>query len=325
MKTKVEHIAADIEAKIQAKVLKFGDLLPSLSLVQTRYQVSRDTANRAYRNLKSRGIIESRKGRGYCVANTEAGRILNIFVLLDELSEYKNTLITSFANTLHKKNSYTLFFHHYNVALFEQLIKHSLGNYTHYLISPIPNAAHLDKVLKRIPQHQLMFIDRRDTQTLTPRYVGQAYQQDIQDSLLELKPALQKYERFEFVFGASPYHPMELKTGFIRFCEQHAFKYKILLERGDIHIKKGCAYLIIDDAILAFVVKQAKRLSLRIGEDIGIVSYNETCLKSVIANGITTISSDFEHMGKTLACVLQDSSFPEDVHNPMKVLKRNSL
>ena len=37
--------------------------------------------------------------------------------------------------------------------------------------------------------------------------------------------------------------------------------------------------------------------NLVIGKQVGIISYNETPLKKIILNGITTISTDFEAMG----------------------------
>lgn len=55
------------------------------------------------------------------------------------------------------------------------------------------------------------------------------------------------------------------------------------------------------DRDLVKVVKAAQEVNLEIGMDIGIISYNDTPLKKVVANGITTISTDVVAMGKTLA------------------------
>ena len=35
-----------------------------------------------------------------------------------------------------------------------------------------------------------------------------------------------------------------------------------------------------------------------VGKDVGVISYNETPLKKIILNGITTVSTDFMMMGK---------------------------
>jgi len=52
---------------------------------------------------------------------------------------------------------------------------------------------------------------------------------------------------------------------------------------------------------LVEVIEQAKKQELLIGLDYGIISYNDTPLKKVVENGITTISTDFTAMGLLLA------------------------
>jgi DNA-binding LacI/PurR family transcriptional regulator len=47
---------------------------------------------------------------------------------------------------------------------------------------------------------------------------------------------------------------------------------------------------------------------LVIGKDVGIISYNETPLKKFILNGITTISTDFEMMGRLAAELIRSKS-----------------
>ena len=63
---------------------------------------------------------------------------------------------------------------------------------------------------------------------------------------------------------------------------------------------------------------------LKIGEDIGVISYNETPLKKIILNGITTISTDFKLMGQKAAEMVLTSN-KEHVANPFRVTLRNSL
>lgn len=41
--------------------------------------------------------------------------------------------------------------------------------------------------------------------------------------------------------------------------------------------------------------------NLEIGKHIGVISYNETPLKKIILNGITTISKDFKKLGTRAA------------------------
>ena len=75
---------------------------------------------------------------------------------------------------------------------------------------------------------------------------------------------------------------------------------------------------------LVELVEKAISQELKIGDQIGVISYNETPLKKIILDGITTISTDFKMMGvKAAEMVL--SSNPEYIEIPFKVTLRNSL
>ena len=63
---------------------------------------------------------------------------------------------------------------------------------------------------------------------------------------------------------------------------------------------------------------------LKVGEDIGVISYNETPLKKIILNGITTISTNFKMMGEKAAEMILDNS-KAHVAIPFGVTVRNSL
>lgn len=61
-----------------------------------------------------------------------------------------------------------------------------------------------------------------------------------------------------------------------------------------------------------------------LGVDFGIISYNDIPLKKVVENGITTISTNFKIMGKTLAEMVLNSQ-KEQIENPSELIIRNSL
>jgi len=71
-------------------------------------------------------------------------------------------------------------------------------------------------------------------------------------------------------------------------------------------------------------VKNAKSKHLKIGNEIGIISYNDSTLKEVVDNGITTISTDFIKMGQTLANMILNRS-KRLVENSCSLIIRNSL
>ncbi|MGF7230548.1 substrate-binding domain-containing protein [Arachidicoccus sp.] len=52
---------------------------------------------------------------------------------------------------------------------------------------------------------------------------------------------------------------------------------------------------------LVILIKKILESKLEVGKEVGIISYNETPIKQIILNGITTISADFKYMGQRAA------------------------
>jgi DNA-binding LacI/PurR family transcriptional regulator len=75
-----------------------------------------------------------------------------------------------------------------------------------------------------------------------------------------------------------------------------------------------------DLVVLIEKILAARRSSKRLD----VISYNETVLKKIILNGITTISTDFQMMGeKTAQLILEQST--EHVAIPFYLTLRASL
>jgi DNA-binding transcriptional MocR family regulator len=64
------QIANNIEHQVRNDVLKVGDKLPSLRILMNEKGISLSTAQQAYLELESRGLIESRPQSGYYVSYT---------------------------------------------------------------------------------------------------------------------------------------------------------------------------------------------------------------------------------------------------------------
>ena len=72
------------------------------------------------------------------------------------------------------------------------------------------------------------------------------------------------------------------------------------------------------------LLSKIKESNLKVGSEIGIISYNETPWKQFILNGITTISTDFIKMGRMAAeMVLTNST--DKLQVPFTLTLRDSL
>jgi DNA-binding LacI/PurR family transcriptional regulator len=87
---------------------------------------------------------------------------------------------------------------------------------------------------------------------------------------------------------------------------------------------KGDAFLAVSDQDLIELLKLCKLNKWDPGKDIGIISYDETPLKEILAGGISVISTDFKKMGETAAEMLKEG-IRSKIENPCLFLARKSL
>ncbi|MFP3467889.1 substrate-binding domain-containing protein, partial [Leifsonia sp. SIMBA_070] len=78
----------------------------------------------------------------------------------------------------------------------------------------------------------------------------------------------------------------------------------------------------IEDSDLVNLIQQIREKSLIMGQDVGVISYNETPLKALL--GITVVSTDFKKMGEAAAELVLNGR-KEVFKNPFQYIERNSL
>ena len=319
---KYRQIISSIEKAIEEVNLKKGDKLPSVNKVCLEFSLSRDTVLQAYEELKKRGIIYAIPGKGYYIKSIEVTIKQKIFLLFDELNIFKEDLYNSFLENVGINAQVDIFFHHFNAPVFQKLINDSNGNYTKYIIMPT-NLAEAAAVIKTLPVNEVYILDQTNPELKSFPAVYQNFVKDIYDGLLKGKSKLNKYEKLIMIFPGFR-EPLGMKIGFENFCNDFAFDYEIITEFQNREIKKGEVYIIPSDRDLVRVIEKAKIQKLLLGSDYGIISYNETPLKKVVENGITTISTNFEVMGKLLAQMILKGK-KEQIENKSALIIRNSL
>jgi DNA-binding transcriptional regulator YhcF (GntR family) len=319
---KYKQIINAIEKAIENQDLKKDDKLPSINKICLPYNLSRDTALQAYDELKKRGIIYAIPGKGYYVKSIEITIKQKIFLLFDELNIFKEDIYNSFLKTIGKNVQVDIFFHHFNVPVFKKLIDDSNGNYTKYIIMPT-NLIDVVAIIKTLPVNDVIILDQTNEELKSFPAIYQNHKKDIFEGLSKGKLKLNKYNKLILIFPGFR-EPLGMKTGFVDFCNEFAFEYEIINEFTDNEITIGGVYIIPNDRDLVRVIEKARQQNLKLGTDFGIISYNETPLKKVVSNGITTISTDFTAMGKLLAQMVLTGK-KEQIENKNALIIRNSL
>lgn len=307
---------------------KKGDRIYSINELSNEYFLARDTVQKAYNILHEKGVIISVKGKGYYVNAIDLDASFKVLLLFSKISNYKKQIYNAFVQTLGEKAVVDIKIHHFNTMILKELIENHLSDYDYFVIMPhfYDDPAEALKVIKSIPPEQLVILDQNiPYNDLRSPAVYQDFQNDIVEALENGMDLLKKYEKLFLVYPRIVNYSPEIMQGFRKFCMQNNFKFEILSEINEnTEVKKKEAYIVIEENDLCNLIKKSRATGLQIGEELGIVSYNDSPLKEILLDGITVISTDHAMMGETAARLILENK-NEKIKNPFVMIRRGSL
>lgn len=323
---KYQQLIETVLNGIERGTLILGQQLPSISEWASTKGVAKVTVAKAYEDLRQRGVVRSQHGKGFYVASTSVRTSLNILVVFDTLNAYKETLYDALKTALPTDVTMSVFFHHYNPDLFETLIRNSLGRYNAYVVMP-----HFDSdvsdIVALLPADKLLLLDQ-NLPTLSGDYMAvyQNFEQDIYDALTAAIDRLRQYRKLTLVLAKDhfQYVPATTLTGFRRFGQDCDFSCNVVDTYSDELVQPGEAFLLFADRDLVAFLKQVNRAGLSLGQEVGLLSYDDTPMKEILAGGISIISTDFAQMGQ-IAGELLTQHRRAKIANPGGLILRNSL
>jgi DNA-binding transcriptional regulator YhcF (GntR family) len=319
---KYRQIINSVCMALEQGILRKGDKIASINQICKELSLSRDTVMLAFNELRSRGIVITIPGKGYYIEKTDLNFDKQVFLLFDELNVFKEDLYTSFLARLDNRINVDIYFHHFNYHVYKELIESSVGKYSAYIIMPATFNNSID-VVRQLPSDKVYILDRLKPDLTSYPVIYQDFEQDVYDGMMAGKELFCKYQKLIMVFPGGK-EPEQRVTGFKRFCTQWNLESEIIRSVDKQNVQKGEAYLVVSDRNLVRIVKSCAAMNLKLGEDVGLVSFNDTMLKEVVSGGITTISTDFMRMGKTLADMILNHKKVE-IRNPSKLIVRRSL
>jgi DNA-binding transcriptional regulator YhcF (GntR family) len=319
---KYKQIVNSIENAIVGGLLKKGDKLPSLNAIKKEHALSRDTVLTAFNELKNRGIINSIVGKGYYVLTENIEVEQKIFLLFDELNSFKENLYNSFLQNLGDKIQVDIFFHHFNPEVFSKLIHDNIGNYSFYVIMPA-NLMGTEKTIQNLPKDKVYILDQVHKGLEAYPAVYQNFEKDIFNGLFAGLNSILKYKKMVLMFSEDK-QPKGILKGFKLFCKKYKIVHEIVSSIKDRIPEIGELFVVLDDQNLIRIIKKIKENKLILAKDIGVISFNDNMLKEVVENGITTISTDFNLMGETLAQMILNNEKVK-IENPSSLILRKSI
>ena len=302
-------------------------MLPSINELSYELDVSRDTAEKAYRHLKKSGSIVSVPGKGYFVSTINKIHPLKIFLLFNKLSTHKKIMYDAFVASISKDAIIDFYIYNNDYALFKKLLGNKRDDYSNYVIIPhfLEGGENAAEIINAIPKKKLLLFDQL-LAGVSGQFaaVYQDFEKDIYAALVQMINKLSKYQIIKIIFSDYTYHPIQILEGLHRFCIEYAFNYEVVSDVGKAEISVGEVYIILMEDDLVTLIEKVIETKLVIGNQVGIISYNETPIKKLIHKGITTISTDFHLMGEKAAQFVMSNS-QEQITIPFRVTFRESL
>ncbi|TDO19592.1 substrate-binding family protein [Pedobacter duraquae] len=321
------QLTNSIISAIEAGKIKKDQMLPSINELSYELEISRDTAEKGYKHLKKIGVLGSVPGKGYYIINTDFKQSLKIFLLFNKLSAHKKIVYDSFIKAIGDHVAVDFYIYNNDFALFKKLITDHKNDYSHYVIIPhfLEGGENVCDVINMMPKDRLILLDKK-IQGLTGDYAAayENFEKDIYQALEQAKEQLSKYHTLKIIFPKRSYFPIEILKGFSNFCQQYAFNSKVVFDIKDEPIAAGEVYINLMEDDLVILIERIISMKLQVGKEIGVISYNETPLKKIILNGITTISTDFNQMGQLAAQMVLENA-KNHVEVPFYLTLRPSL
>ena len=324
---KYRQLANAIIEGIQQGKIKKGELLPSINEVSFEHYMARITVEKGYNYLKQQGIIDSVRGKGFYIKVDEVPRNLRIFLLFNKLSVHKKIIYDAFVKAIGDQGSIDFYIYNNDFNLFKKIVDSRDRDYTHMVLIPhfMEGEEMAVELINSLPKEKLILLDK-----LLPGIQGkfgavyEDFEHDIYQSLQQAKESLATYQQIRLVFPTQSYYPKEIVQGFINFCRDYAFEYEVVESLSDVSLSSGQVYITVMEDDLLILLERVRNESLQLGKEIGIISYNETPIKRLLFDGISTISTDFETLGRK-AAELVLSNERAKWQNPFVFISRASL
>lgn len=321
---KYRQIVESVVAGLRSGALHKGDRLPSINGACKGYGFSRDTVVKAYDLLQEMRYLSAIHGKGFFVRNDAADPRLRAFVLFDTLNAFKENVFAGLTDTVSRRADIDVCFHHFNPSLFRRLLLEARGKYDRYVVMPFP-APEVKEALAALEAERVLVLDIHACvpSKRTP-WIVQNFDAQLVQALVTSLDRLRRYQRFILVFPPDNHDPVEIQEAFLRFGKRAGLDTNIVPRLTEHMVQTHTAYLVLDDKDLVSLVKHCNATGHRLGEDVGVLSYNDTPLKEIVAGGISVISIDFYGLGVRAG---QHMLAPGPVHEtvPTRLILRSSL
>lgn len=315
-----KQLIRQFESLIKSGSLKSGELVPSMNELSQELDISKETVKKAYSILRDRGYLEPHQGKGFYIKETDGTKRTTVLILFDKMSIYKQTILNTFLSCVGENVEATILIHNQSLDLYEYYLNLYLDQFDYYIVTP-----HFDlspesqkemlRLTSLIPNRKLIVLDYLPT-GLRGNFgaVYQDFENDAYDGLFDGLQKFMKNKTLDVVTLPTSLYGEMIRKAVERFCKDNGIEVRSHTKPPKT-IQKNSTYLLLSSQMDSGISDLADNISanhLRIGKDVFIISYNEFPFNKVILGGLTTISTDFDQMGRLAArMVLEKTMFKQ--------------
>ena len=333
---KYQQVVDKIVSLIANGSISKGEKLPSINELSEQLYLSRDTVEKAYNMLRREGLIKAIPGKGNFV-NTkkvlhQGGKIL---YLVNKVSAYKLEVFKTFQEALSVDFDIELKPFFYDPQLFIDQLGQSFDQYDYIVMVPIFNdgkagyhmlSKEILQCIEQIPKEKLIVLEKYRPQ-ITGKYtcIYQDFKNDIITALTGAIELIKKYDRINLIFpdGSFYQYPTEIRQGFLKFCVDNRLEFNVFDDKQlDKFFGRKQAYIVISENDFLELMKRVKTSNMKLGSDIGLISYNDTPLKELF--NVSVLSTDFKMMGEYAARSVSEKKRMK-IKNDFQFIQRKSL
>ncbi len=320
----VNAIVADIEKG----ALNLGDRLPSLNEACADWYLSKDSIKRAYETLHQMGLVTSINRRGFFVAGRPDRHALRVLIVAGQLTERVKQLHDAIATNVSRDLILDVCNYNYQRQLLCQLLSKHLGDYHYFIVMPhlVSHDPATLQCLRNVPGSRLILIGNQWQDVLQHghqlRFGGE---HDLYAALLSQTEAFRKYTRLNLVLSEQDTFDAESIRAFQCFCLDQNFDFQLLDDLSAEEIRTQEAYFVADSRHLIALVEYSQRSGLRLGQDLGVVSFIENEYTRLLAGGVSVISHPSAEVGRLVANILSGQASSNQPHSlPLQMRFRTS-
>lgn len=321
--SKHEQLVQGIINAINDKQLRKGDMLPSVNLLNKELGFARETIVKGCRELRARGIVESKHRLGLFVIDEDTEKQLRIALVIYAFDSFQEVFYKTFRNQLGGDMTIDVFFHHNNIDIFENIVSTVRGRYGMYVVAPIPHKR-TAAILNTLPMEKFLMVDRYEPIAARFSSVTQEFRRSSYKVFRELQDVIKSYKGMIYYHRPNSDTPIEILQAYRKFVRDCRIKSTIRPEYIPGSMEPGYVYFTINNTELWLMLRDCISNKLQIGKDVGILSHNDDLVKEIICNGITTYSTDFAQMAIRAAQFVLDRQPVTEVI-PTVLIRRKSL